>query len=194
MSCSCEAIWTPGELSIEGPLVEGSYGFPGDSKAWLDVGEPPPEVEASSRARLKKARSLGSTLSGVLVGGLAGVAALTTWPGALSWPIAQESELYAVFAVPVGVASFAGNWWMIPRYARATPMPVRRVALSEGKLYMEEASGRTSDASIYRVGLSTEPIARDWYAVTLFTPRPPRRFYVPTQVASAIRAARNRRR
>lgn len=71
---------------------------------WIDIGEPPAEIEAWRAARIKRLLPIGSVLGGAFVGTLAGYAGVTIWPGALSWPLVREVELFLAVAVPVGIA------------------------------------------------------------------------------------------
>lgn len=156
---------------------------------WLDVGEPPREVVDRRRRRARTVRTYGSVLGGLVIGGMAGWAATTLWPGSDSWTVSASLLLFLAVAVPVGIGSFAFDWWFFPKLDKATSLQVRRVGVSMTKLYVERTSGEVSDWPLKRVLLSRQEVTPGWYAVGLPVGQAVLTFHVPALVASSIRSA-----
>ncbi|MCI4351989.1 MAG: hypothetical protein L3K14_01180 [Thermoplasmata archaeon] len=112
---------------------------------------------------MKKFIPVGSVLGGFLSGGFAGFAAVNVWPGASSWPFTVKMELFLGIAIPVGVAEFFINRCIIPLLARASLLRVRRVAIFDGKLYLDQFSGASTERPLKQVSVSKEAIAGGWY-------------------------------
>lgn len=174
-------------LDLQGSIVDA----PLQSMNWMDVGEPPPEVAAFRAARLKTARSVGGVGGGIIIGGLAGFVVLTQWPGAFYWTFPSQVELFLAFAVPVGVAEFFVFRWMLTWLEKASSLHVRRVAILAGKLYTDQASGKSLERALKHVRLSKNAIAGGWFLVSLPAGRTALSFYVPPLVASTIASAMN---
>ncbi len=162
------------------------------SMAWIDVGEPPAAVLAWRAARLKKAQSFGGLLIGVLIGGLAGFLVVARWPGAQSWSWATEVALFLAAAVPVGVAEFFVNRWMLARTARRNLLHVRRMAIVAGQLHLDQVSGAPVERPLKQVHISKDAIAGGWYVVSLLAGRTALVFFVPPLAASTLTSAMNR--
>jgi hypothetical protein len=158
---------------------------------WIEVGEAPAAIEQWRAARLRRIRPISSVVGGLLIGGLAGFAGVTVWPGAMAWPLRTEAELFLAVAVPVGVFEFFFNRWFLEWSARVHELHVRRLAIFDGKLYLEQASGRTSQWPLKQVRVSKDAVAGGWYSVGLGGGRATLTFYVPPPAAATIASAKN---
>jgi hypothetical protein len=158
---------------------------------WIEVGEPPVEVDEWRAARLRKVRLISSVSGGVLLGGLAGFAGVTVWPGAMTWSFRTEAGLFLSIAIPVGIFEFFFSRWFLGWYARVSVLHVRRLAIFDGKLHIEQVSGRTSQWPLKQIWVSKDPVGGGWYSVGLAAGRASLSIYVPPLVAAAIATAKN---
>ena len=126
--------------------MQGALPFASSSVLnWVPVGEPPPAVEAWRAARMTRLRPTFSVAGGVVMGVISGAAALAVWLGAFSWPLRTELELFG--AVVVGVADFFTNYWFLTWIARASRLHVKRLALAQGRVYLDLSTGTTFESA-----------------------------------------------
>lgn len=153
---------------------------------WIEVGEVPAAVDQWRTARLRRIQPISSVLGGLFLGGVAGYSAVNVWPGATAWPLRADAELFLAVAVPVGVFEFFFNRWFLGWIARVSELHVRRFAIYDGKLHLEQDSGRISRWPLKQVRVSKGAVAGGWYSVGIAAGRVTLTFYVPPLVATTI--------
>lgn len=156
---------------------------------WMEVGEPPTEVMAWRAARLAKAQTYGGLLIGLFIGGAAGFIVLLYWPGAASWSIVSRAELFVAVGIPIGVAEFFVNRVLLTMISRATLLHIRRLAIFDGKVYMERVVGGTIERPVKDVRVSKTSVVAGWYVVSLPAGRSSLAFFVPPLVGTALNSS-----
>jgi hypothetical protein len=160
--------------------------LPLGSLSWVEVGEPPASIAAWRAARFKRLAPIIGAIGGVLIGGVGGFAVATIWPGALGWTLTSRFELFLGVALPVGVAEYFTNQWLLAYVANATNLHVRRLAVFNARVYLELSSGGTLDRPLMEARVSHAPIADGWFSVSLPAGRTSLTFYVPGPVAALL--------
>jgi hypothetical protein len=158
---------------------------------WIDIGPLPQAVVAKRDQRAARLIVIGNVVSAVVTGSVAGYVATIFWTGASTWPIGMRLELFAAVALLVGAADFVVYRRYLVWIFKLKAPDIRRVALSNGKLHYERASGGSSAVKLSDVSVSSSPFAEDWFSVTLFAgSRASQSFLAPSAIASVISAAR----
>lgn len=153
----------------------------------MELGAPPAAVDEWLARRMKFVLSVMAPVGAVVIGVLAGLASNDLWPntGSFTWDL----PLFIAVAVAVGIGEFAFLRWFFPRLARATQYRVRRVAVSDGNLLIEQDSGTLLEWPIKIVRVSKGPLVGGWFVVSRPAGRVNESFWAPLAVATAIRAA-----
>ncbi len=158
--------------------------------SWMELGEVPSAVKAWQANRLKTALAIGGIGGALLIGGLAGFASNAIWSGSglFTWNL----PLFFLVAIPGGIGSFFFTRWYLPWLVKSTQFQVRRIAISDDKLHLEQVSSKLVEWPLKRVRVSNEPRAGGWYVVSLPAGRTNISFWAPPMIASSIRAAATR--
>jgi len=156
---------------------------------WLTIGPPPVAVPADRARRIARVRRYGGVLAGLFFAGIVGFLAVIYWPGAYTGPFAFRVELFVAVGIPVGVAEYFVNGWLLALATRFTLLTVTRVKVEAGSLLVETLDGARSAYPLDRVSVLTNEVAGGWFLVVLAGERASSGFYVPKAVAAALHAA-----
>ncbi len=158
---------------------------------WIEVGDPPPALTEWLAARARRVRVYGSIFAGLFMGGLVGYIGLYLWSGSSVWPLSTRAELFVAIAIPVGIAEYFSNGWILAWMGEKSGFRPRRVAIYAGNLYLDPGVGTTAQWPLGRVRVSKNPVAAGWSAVSLTLPVGwfVLSFYAPAPVAATIASA-----
>lgn len=157
---------------------------------WVDIPEPPAEVEAVREARVKRLTPIIATISACMIGLVGAFATITLWRGSANWAASLTIERFVIIAVPLAIADYFLSLYLLRYVAKATNLKARRLAISGGKLCMELATGGRWDPPLKSVYVSTAEVASGWYSLTIQAGRTAAECFVPASVASMIAAAK----
>lgn len=159
------------------------------SPVWREIGDPPEAVTQSLERRAGRIRRLLAGFGGVVVGGLVGFVVVFLLSAPQSGALASRLEWFFAVGLPVGLLEFFGTIQYLKWLDRRLRFQPRRIALQGRTLIGELASGERFDCPLTKIQLARDPVAADWYTVTLPLGRMRRFFLVPGPVAAEIRAA-----
>jgi len=157
--------------------------------SWLEVGRPPDLIGLQQKQRQDKIRLYGGVVGAVIVATFGASAIYILWPGVTSLSTPVMVAVLATSAVAIGAASFLTNLWMLPWLDRLTTLQARRVALSGGKLYLEQASGKVFEIPLEQVSVVQAEAVPGWVKVEIRSGGSLVTFLVPRFIGSTIRNA-----
>jgi hypothetical protein len=184
-----------GAVAVGAPMSTPLPRVPDPSVVWWEVGAAPPAITADRARRWRMVRHVLLPLGTAAFAGVAGFAAIVTWPGATAWSLTARVGLFLGVAILVGVAEYFYSIYILERLLRAnTTLEIRQLALGTLGLWIAPYSGPMFEVPYDRVSISAVPLAEGWregwiHGGEVGTSR----FLVPAVVADGLSRANPKR-